>query len=85
MDTDSYVPIPPDLQARMRALSNDLQRAKRNLETGKLRPDHYPALQRVLDARLRDIEAEVEFRLLNETRMGRPAPWQVKRGPGGAS
>ena len=86
MDNESYVPIPPQVQGRLRSLSHDLQRARENMANGKLRPDHYQALQKVLDGRLRELEATVEFHLLNEARTGKPgAGWQVTREPRRAS
>lgn len=79
----NYAPIPPEIHHRLRALSHDLSRARENLASGRLKPAQFQALSRVLDGRLRDLEAEVQFRLLNEARGGNVGPsWSGKGGRG---
>lgn len=82
MDARAFFPIPPELQTQIRVLSHDLQRAKINLASGRLKPEVYATLSQTLDARLRALEAQVQARLLEEARMGRaPMSWK----PGKAS
>lgn len=82
MDARHSLPVPPDLDARLKSLSNDLQRARVNLATGKLHPEHYEVLARALQIRLEALEAEVHTRMLASARAGRVAAWQP-RGPVG--
>ena len=58
----SFTP-PSDIGFRMRTLRHDLARAKVNLATGKLAPDQYRFLARMLEGRLEAIEAEVVHRM----------------------
>lgn len=86
-DARAYEPIPGMIHQRIRTLHHDLARARENMQTGRLRPEQYTALSRVLDERLRVLEAEVEFRLLNEMRVSRgaTASWKPTKGGRGAS
>lgn len=79
-----YEPVPPDLESRIRTLTHDLRRARLNLASGHLKPDQYAALANVLDGRLRDIEAEINFRLLNEARTARGGNAKLSWKPGNA-
>lgn len=64
----NYEPIPRDLQQRIRILEHDITTARANLGAGRLRPEHFGDLQRVLGQRLEVLEAEVHTRLLEEAR-----------------
>lgn len=83
MDALHSLPAPPDLQGRLRSLSTDIQRARVNLATGKLKVEQYEALAGLLDKRLRELEAEVHARILQQARACRTAAWQPK-GPSGS-
>ena len=63
MDARRTFPTPPDLGIQIRSLATDLQRARVNLATGKLHPEQYAFLARVLEGRLETVEAEVQRRL----------------------
>ena len=63
MDARRTFTPPADLGFRLRTLQHDLQRAKVNLATGKLAPDQYAFMARMLQGRLDAIEAEVVHRM----------------------
>lgn len=73
MDATAFPsPAMPDaLQAKMRALQHDLVRMKEHYKAGHLKPAQYDAVERILKERLLMIEAEVQARLLAESRMSR--------------
>lgn len=65
-----YAPIPPQLLTQLHALMRDMHRARENAAAGRLRPEHYAAMERVLAARMELLEAQVQGRLLDEARRG---------------
>lgn len=74
-------PTAPDLgplATRVRTLTHDLHMAREHLAAGKIRPDHYAALSKILERRLRELEVEAHVRLLSEVKQGRVA-WQPPR------
>ena len=48
-----------DLVARMRILAHDMERARQGVVAGKIQPQYYGFLARMLEGRLEAIEAEV--------------------------
>lgn len=62
----NFEPIPPALQARLRVMQHDLFKVRENLAVGRVKPDEFATLERLLDARLKLLEAEVHTRLLEE-------------------
>ena len=80
MDARRDLSVPAALQERVRTLTHDIQRAKLNLAEGRLKPDQYGALSRILDARMRDLEADVHALLLHDARVGRVGGWKPKGG-----
>lgn len=71
MDAPAFpsLDLPDALQAKMRALQHDLVRMKDHYKAGHLKPTQYDAVERILRERLLMIEAEVQARLLAESRM----------------
>gem|GEM_PF-4611491 len=69
--------MPADLGVRMRTLSNDLQRARVNLASGRLKPEHYGLLARELETRMKALEAEIHSRVLEHART--PKAWSGPR------
>lgn len=63
--------IPADLSTAVRSLQHDIQRARQHYLNGHLKPEHYDAVHRVLSERLQMLEAQVQQRLLAESRMSR--------------
>ena len=77
---------PPDLgpiSARVKVLSHDLVRARENLATGKIHPEHYTQLSKILEKRLRELEVEAHTRMLAEVKHGNVA-WRPPRLGGGS-
>ena len=68
MMNKNYVPIPPALQQQLRVMQHDLHKVRENLAIGRISPQQFTDLERVLDARLKLLEAEVHTRLLDEAR-----------------
>lgn len=63
--------MPDALQAKLRSLQHDLVRMKEHYKAGHLKPTQYDAVERALRERLLMIEAEVQARLLHESRMSK--------------
>ena len=68
---DSYAPIPPKLVMEMKIMQHDLHQLRANVAAGRVRPEHYAMLERVMSARLELIEAAIHDRLLHEARAQR--------------
>ena len=68
MMNKNSVPIPPALQQQLRVMQHDLHQVRANLAVGRISPQQFPDLERVLDSRLKLLEAEVHARLLDEAR-----------------
>jgi len=69
---DPHLPTFPDsLHAKMRALQHDLAKMKEHHRNGHLKPSHYGAVERIMRERLVMVEAEVQARLLAESRMSK--------------
>lgn len=66
--TSNYEPIPPRLHEQLRVMRHDLFKVRENLAVGRVKPEHYADLERVLGARLELLEAEIHGRLLDEAR-----------------
>lgn len=64
----NYEPIPTRLVEQLRVMQHDLFKVRENLAVGRVRPEHYADLERVLSARIELLEAEVHTRLLDEAR-----------------
>lgn len=82
MDAHDAMPAPPALPdallSKMRALQHDLARVREHARAGHLRPEHEASVERVLRARLLEIQCEVQARLLAESRMSRlPAGFRL--------
>jgi hypothetical protein len=70
----NFEPIPVLLAQRILVLTHDLRKLRENVAAGRVRPEHYAAIEQVLGARLAGLEAEVHARLLEE-QTGRRARW----------
>jgi hypothetical protein len=71
-DADAYSPIPPYLRQQVQTLAHDLVRARQNLQSGRLKPEHFAPLERELNARILRLEALVKGRLDAERAGWRP-------------
>lgn len=63
-----HEPIPTRLVEQLRAVQHDLFKVRENLALGRVKPEHYADLVRVLGARIELLETEVHARLLDEAR-----------------
>ena len=63
MDEDAYSPIPAYLRQQVQILAHDLVRARLNLASGRLKPEHYAVLSKELDQRIVRLEGLVKGRL----------------------
>ena len=72
MDEDAYSPIPPYLRQQVQTLAHDLVKARQNLQSGRLKPEHFAPLERELNARLIRLEGLVKGRLDAERAGWRP-------------
>ena len=61
--------LPDMLQRKMQALTHDLALVKQHVRAGHLPPEKEAAVERILQARLFEIQAEVQARLLHESRL----------------
>lgn len=64
----NYEPIPMRLVDQMRVMRHDLFKVRENVAIGRVKPEQYADLERVLAARIQLLEAEVHARLLDEAR-----------------
>jgi hypothetical protein len=72
MDEDAYSPIPAYLRQQVQTLAHDLVRARQNLASGRLKPEHYAVLSKELDQRIVRLEGLVKGRLEAERVGWRP-------------
>lgn len=66
----NFEPIPAKLAMELRIMRHDLKALRAQVAAGRVRPEHYGMIERVMASRLELLEAAVQARLLEEAKGG---------------